>query len=264
MSIVDRLNAAGCVAAADEADELVAAAPDERTLETWIARRAKGEPLAWITGAVLFCGHAVRVAPGVYVPRTQSEELARRAAAVLPHGGTALDLCAGAGAIAVHLMAEVPTATVIGVDLDPCAAVCARANGVPVLVGDLAAPLRGQDRFDVVTAVAPYVPSDDLRLLPSDVQRYEPRRALDGGTDGLDVVRRAVDAATRLLHDGGSLFLELGGEQDDALASPLGEAGFDLVESWCDDDGELRGIACRFQPGRSHRTTSSTSPVSTS
>ena len=240
--VTRRLIAAGCVAADEEADELIDAATDAAALERLVARREAGEPLAWITGTIRFCDHAVRVDPGVYVPRLQSEELARRAAALLPPGGRAVDLCTGAGAVAVHLMNAVPGAAVVAVDIDPASARCALANGVPCAVGDLHGPLR-PGVFDVVTAVAPYVPSGDLRLLPADVQRYEPAVALDGGADGLDVVRRVVAAASRLLRIGGWLVTELGGAQDEALASFLGSSGFGPVTTWYDDDGDLRGLA---------------------
>jgi release factor glutamine methyltransferase len=244
-AVVDRLVAAGCVAAAEEAAELLAAAPDEPTLEAWLRRREQGEPLAWITSTLLFCGQPLHVAPGVYVPRIQSEELARRAATLLPDNGWAIDLCTGAGAVAVHLMAQVPTAAVIGIDIDVRAAACAWRNGVPTAVADLAVPLRRHEGFDVVTAVAPYVPTGELRLLPADVQRYEPRLALDGGADGLDIVRRVIAAARRLLRPGGWLLIEIGGDQDEALAPTLAATGFDLVTSWWDDDGDLRGVASR-------------------
>ena len=128
---------------------------------------------------------------------------------------------------------------VIGVDIDPGSARCARRNGVQVVVGDLGHAF-GRGAFDIVTAVAPYVPSDDLRLLPADVQRYEPRLALDGGDDGLDVVRRIVASAARLLHRGGWLLLELGADQDRALADVLARSGFDATEAWYDEDGDLQ------------------------
>jgi release factor glutamine methyltransferase len=236
------LVAAGCVAADEEADELAAAAPDRTTLETWLRRREEGEPLAWITGKLTFCGRTLHVAPGVYVPRLQSEELAFRAAGLLPDGGFAVDLCTGAGAVAAHLMDQVPTAAVVGIDIDVQSAICARSNGVPVIAGDLDGPLRAGCQFDVVTAVAPYVPTSQLRLLPSDVQRYEPRSALDGGDDGLDLVRRVVAASGRLLRPGAWLLLELGGTQDQALAPSLAAAGFDRSEPWWDEDGDLRGL----------------------
>jgi release factor glutamine methyltransferase len=244
-AVVERLTAAGCVAAEDEAAAFVRAAPDDRTLEAWLCRREQGEPPAWITGTVLFCGRRLHVAPNVYVPRAQSEELARLAVAVLPGNGLAVDLCTGAGAVAAHVIAHVPTATVIGVDIDQRAAACARRNGVPTVVGDLDAPLRGHDGFDLVTAVAPYVPTPAIRLLPADVRHYEPRAALDGGIDGLDIVRRVVASARRLLRPGGWLLIEVGGDQDEALVPMLAGAGFDLVSPWCDTDGDLRGIASR-------------------
>jgi release factor glutamine methyltransferase len=244
-AVVSRLTAAGCVAAEEEATEFIAAAPDEATLEEWLRRREEGEPLAWIIGTISFCGLILEIAPGVYVPRPQSEELARRAARLLPEYGHALDLCTAAGAIAAHLKERVPTASVIGVDVDLRAAACARRNGVPTLAGDMAEAVRCPDGFDVITAVAPYVPTDELRLLSADVQRYEPRRALDGGADGLDLVRRVVVAAARLLRPGGWLLVEVGGAQEQPLAEFMSQAGFDRLTPWRDSDGDLRGMAAR-------------------
>jgi release factor glutamine methyltransferase len=237
------------VAADEEADELIAAAPDRATLEAWVRRRERGEPLPWITGRMEFCGRSVRVDSGVYVPRVQSEDLARRAAALLAAADddvpAAADLCTGAGAIAAHIRASLPAARVVGLDIDPRAAACARRNGVPALVGDLErAPLR-PGAFAVVTAVAPYVPTAAIRLLPADVQRYEPRAALDGGDDGLDVVRRVVAAAAHLLRPGGWLVTELGGDQDRVLLPALAAGGFTGVDPWRDEDGDLRGLVAR-------------------
>jgi release factor glutamine methyltransferase len=245
-AVVDRLTAAGCVAAEEEASELLTVAPDDETAESWIARRERGEPLAWITGVQEFCGSLVRIDCGVYVPRRQSEELARRAAELLvTTRGSAADLCTGSGAVAAHLLAAVPSARVVGVDVDPSAAACARRNGLPVVLGDLADPLRSRS-FDLVTAIAPYVPQGELSTLPRDVQRYEPRRALDGGADGLDLLRRIVVGSARVLRPGGSLFVELGGEQDEMLAPLLGSVGFGAVTTWHDGDGDLRGLAARL------------------
>lgn len=243
--VVERLLAAGCVAADEEADELVGAAPDRATLERWVRRREEGEPLAWITGTVVFCGRPLRVDPGVYVPRAQTEDLARRAAGLLAGAGAsgrAVDLCTGSGAVAAHLIAESPSAAVVGVDIDPHAAACARRNGVSAVVGDLDPPLRDHS-FDIVTAVAPYVPTGELRFLPTDVQRYEPRRALHGGDDGLDLVRRVVIAAARLLRRGAWLLIEVGGDQDRALHPMLTAHGFAAIITWADEDGDLRGLA---------------------
>lgn len=251
----ERLAAAGCVAADEEAEELVAAAPDPATLDAWLARREQGEPLAWITGAVNFCGHRIAVEAGVYVPRVQSEELARRAAAALAASpdGRGVDLCTGSGALAVHLMESVPSATVVGVELDPRAVGCARRNGVRAVLADLDAPLRA-GAFDVVTAVAPYVPTEEIRLLPADVQRYEPRPALDGGADGLHLVRRVISAAARLLRPDGQLLIEIGGRQDRLLSPALADAGFGAAAVWFDDEGDLRGLAARAgQASGGHR-----------
>lgn len=240
-TLVDRLRAAGCVAAEEEAALLAAAAPDPVDLEQRVRRREAGEPLAWIVGAVAFAGHRVEVDPGVYVPRRQSEELAERAAAALPAAGRAADLCTGAGAVAVHLAAVRPGALVVGVDVDPIAVRCARRHGITAIVGDLDAPLRS-GAWDVVTAVAPYVPTDALAFLPAEARDSEPMRALDGGDDGLAVVRRVVAGAARLLRPGGVVFLEIGGDQDGPVTRSLRSAGFGDVETWTDGDGDLRGI----------------------
>ncbi len=269
--VTERLIKAGCVAANEEAHELVAAAPHDGALETYVRRREQGEPLAWITGTARFCGHDLHVYPGVYVCRPQSEELARRAAALLaergdgdgtgtdphtgtgtdPHTGTdtdprALDLCTGAGAIAVHMKARSPTAAVVGVDLDLAAVRCARSNGVPTILGDIGQALCSRV-FDVVTAVAPYVPTSELAYLSADVQRYETRLALHGGADGLDIVRGVVASAARLLRPGGWLLTEVGGEQDRLLAPTLAACGFDPATSWYDEDGDLRGLVAQVK-----------------
>jgi release factor glutamine methyltransferase len=240
--VIDRLTAAGCVAAEDEARDLLALAEDDEIAESWIVRREDGEPLAWITGVQQFCGQLLHVDPGVYVPRLQSEELARRGAELLAPEGTVADLCTGAGPIAAYLRTAVPTAHVLGVEIDPMATECARRNGVAVVLGDLTEPL-DSSVFDLVTAVAPYVPAGEFRTLPRDVQRYEPRCSLDGGADGLGIVRRIVGGSARVLRPGGWLLLELGGEQDELLAPSLADAGFGDISTWRDEDSDLRGLA---------------------
>jgi release factor glutamine methyltransferase len=242
--LATRLASIGCVAADEEAAALLATSRDPAWLDDAIARRAIGEPLAWICRHHRFGDLDLHVDPGVYVPRADTVELARRAAAMLPTGGTAADLCCGTGAVGAHLAAHVEGARAVGTDLDPAAVRCARRNGIAAVVGDLGAPLRS-GRFDVVTCVAPYVPTGELRFLAADVVRHEPRRALDGGDDGLDVVRRVVRDAGRLLRPDGWLVVALGGEQDRRLEPSLVEAGFDHLGPWFDDDGDLRGVAAR-------------------
>jgi release factor glutamine methyltransferase len=242
------LRRAGCVAAADEAVELLAAADrDQRALRELVARRSAGEPLAWLVGSARFCGRRVPVCPGVYVPRPQSEALVREAIARLPRRGLAVDLCTGSGAVAMALGWAGLEARVLATEIEPQAAACARRNGVDVYVGDMTAPLpeeiRGQ--VDVVTAVVPYVPTAELRLLPRDVVAYEPRGALDGGSDGTDLLRRAIVESAGLLRPGGWLLLELGGSEAAPLEPLLAQNGYRDVRRLYDEEDDLRGIACR-------------------
>ncbi len=216
-----------------------------------LARRMDGEPLPWITGSIRFCTLDVRITPGVYVPRWQTEPLARTAASLLPPEGVAIDLCTGAGAIAMVLATAAPMARVIATDVDPLAAACARRNGVDAQVGRVDEPLPAslEGSADVITAVPPYVPTGELRFLPRDVQRYEPRHALDGGHDGTDLLAQIVRRSPRWLRPGGHLLLELGGDQAAAITAIARGAGFDEPEVLRDEDGDPRGIVARLNGG---------------
>jgi release factor glutamine methyltransferase len=243
-----RLRAAGCVAPEEEATELLAAAAGDRELlDALVARRTAGEPLAWVVGSVAFCGLRIIVRPGVYVPRLSTEALARRAATLLPERGVAVDLCTGAGAIACVLRAAVPSATVIGTDLDPAAVGCARENGVDARLGHLDEPLPTEllGAVDVLTAVVPYVPTEAIHLLPRDVTAFEPRRALHGGQGGLVLLTDVVARSARWLRPGGRLLLELGGGQAGAVAARMESAGFSGVAVLRDEEGDDRGIEGR-------------------
>jgi release factor glutamine methyltransferase len=250
--VLARLAAAGCVAAEEEADALVAAAANEVELDGLVARRAEGEPLAWLVGSVVFCGLGVTVRPGCYVPRWQTEALARRAAELLPPGGTAVDLCTGAGAIACVLQEACPSATVVATDLDPVAVGCARDNGVDARIGDLDAPLPAAllGAVDVLTAVVPYVPTEALPFLPRDVVAFEPRLALDGGDGGMRLLSAVVARSGRWLRPGGWLVLELGGDQASALGAEMEGAGFVQIAVLRDDDGDDRAIEGRLPATR--------------
>jgi release factor glutamine methyltransferase len=237
------------VAPYEEADELTdAAGGDAERLERLVARRVTGEPLAWLTGSVIFAGHRVVVHDGVYVPRWQTESLVRRAVQLLPPDGLAADLCTGSGAVALSLGRARPGARVVATDIDRLACRCAAANGAEVYTGHLAEPLPGELRghFDVVVAVVPYVPSEELVFLPRDVQEYEPLHALDGGPHGTAVLDQAVRAAAGLLRPGGSVLLEVGGDQDRALAGVVEESGFGPLVRHEDDEGDLRAIEARL------------------
>ncbi len=247
--VTQMLAEAGCVAAREEADELIgAAAGDPDVLDDLVSRRTGGEPIAWLTGGVTFCGVELFVAPGVYVPRWQTEPLARRAAALLPAGGVAVDLCTGAGAIAAVLAAGVPTARVVATELDDAAVRCARRNGVEVFEGWLDDPLPREleRRVDILTAVAPYVPTDSLRLLPRDAQAFEPRLALDGGADGTDVLAEIARRSIRWLRPGGWLLLELGGDQAEPVGQLLAGLGFMGLVVMADEDGDPRAICAQL------------------
>jgi release factor glutamine methyltransferase len=252
-STVARLAEAGFLAPAEEADALRRASVEGAgTLDHLLERRLRGEPLPWIVGSIEFCGLRIHVDPGVFVPRPHTEALARRAAALLPDDGRAVDLCTGSGAVAAVMLGVHPDAEVLATDIDPVAVACAQRNGVRALEGDLDAPLP-RDRHgtvDVMTAVVPYVPSEELHLLPRDVLANEPRRALDGGKRGMATLTRAAESAARWLRPGGIALLELGGDQAVALATMLEEAGLAEVRVHRDEDGRDRSIEARRVLGR--------------
>jgi release factor glutamine methyltransferase len=239
------LSGAGFIAAEEEARELLArAAGDAELLESLVRRRLTGEPLAWITGSVWFCGVEIRVDPGVYVPRWQSEALARRAVARLPAKGAAIDVCSGTGAIAKVLITGQPGARVVASDIDERAVACATANGVEVYCGDLFEPLPRtlEGCVDVVVGVVPYVPTAALPLLQRDTFTFESPLAYDGGSDGTQVLRRVLTDSPRFLRRGGALVLELGGEQAVMLGDDLAHLGYVDVSVLVDEDGDVRGI----------------------
>jgi release factor glutamine methyltransferase len=255
-ALAARLATAGFIAAEEEARELLAcAAGDVDLLESLVARRLTGEPLAWITGRVEFCGVEVRVGPGVYVPRWQSEPLARRAVERLPAQGAAVDLCTGTGAIARVLAAARPGARVAATDVDERAVACAAANGMEVYRGDLFAPLPRdlEGRVDVVVAVVPYVPTAELPLLQRDTFSFESPLAYDGGPDGAAILRRVVAGTPRFLRRGGALLLELGGDQAEALGDDLARIGCVDVDVLVDVDGDVRGIEATLGRPRRRR-----------
>lgn len=243
--LTDLLARAGCVAADEEAAELLAAAGADRSkVISLLYRRLHGEPLAWVTGHATFGDLVVKVDPGTYVPRWQSLGLVARAAARLPEGGRAIDVCTGSGALAATLQLRRPSARIVGTDIDPGAVTCARSNGVDARHGDLFDPVPSdfQHRTDVIVAVVPYVPTAALQYLPGDARLCDVPWHYHGGPDGTDVLRRVVTAAPRFLRQGGALLLELGGEQAELLTSQLRAAGYGGIEVWADEEGDVRGI----------------------
>jgi release factor glutamine methyltransferase len=233
---VARLRAAGCVFAEDEAGLLIAAARDPAELARLVGQRAAGMPLEQVLGWAEFCGLRIAVEPGVFAPRRRTEFLAGRAIALARRAPASppvvVDLCCGSGAVAAVVAAALPRADLHAVDIDPAAVRCARRNlaaGGHVYQGDLYRPLPGtlRGRVDVLIANAPYVPTAEVALLPAEARSYEPRTALDGGVDGLAILRRVAAAAPQWLAPGGHLLVETSERQAAAMASLA--AGHGLV-----------------------------------
>ncbi|NYE38270.1 release factor glutamine methyltransferase [Nocardioides cavernae] len=227
-AVVDRLRAAGCVWAEDEA-ALLAAAATGADLEALVARREAGEPLELVLGWVAFLGRRLVVAPGVFVPRRRTELLARTALAeVAARAGrpVVVEMCCGVAPVAASLP---PAAEVHAADLDPGALACAAVNAplADLHAGDLydALPASLRAGVDVLVANAPYVPTDRIADMPPEARDHEPRTALDGGADGADLHRRLAAGATDWLVPGGVLLMETSTWQDGLTTGAMRDAG---------------------------------------
>jgi release factor glutamine methyltransferase len=223
VDVVARLRSAGCVYAEDEARLLRSAARSRAELDDLLTRRLTGVPLEQVIGFAEFCGLRVAVDPGVFVPRRRTEFLVSQAVTLARPRAVVIDMCCGSGAIGAAIAAAVAQVELYACDIDPAAVRCARRNlvGGHVYEGDLYEPLPSRvcGRVDAVVASAPYVPTDAIGLLPAEARLHEPRLALDGGIDGMDVQRRVIDAAPPWLVSGGHLFVEC----SEGQASPLAE-----------------------------------------
>ncbi|TMR04751.1 putative protein N(5)-glutamine methyltransferase [Actinomadura soli] len=230
-AIVARLRAAGCVFAEDEARLILATAATPDDASAMVERRAAGLPLEHVLGWAEFCGLRIAVDPGVFVPRRRTEFLVRQAAALAPPRPVVVDLCCGTGALGAALASALLSDgrdefTLHAADIEPAAVRCARRNVEPfgghVHEGDLFAPLPAtlRGRIDVLLANVPYVPAGELAMMPAEAREHEPRVALDGGADGLDVLRRVTAEAPDWLSPGGRLLFETSGRQvPDAVAA---------------------------------------------
>ena len=228
-ALIGRLRAAGCVFAEDEARLLLDAAGSPAELRDMLDRRVGGQPLETILGWVEFCGLRVHLEAGVFVPRRRTEFLARQAVALAQPAAVVVDLCCGSGAVAAALVAAVDRAQVYAADVDPAAVRCARRNVAPerVFHGDLYDPLPAGLRggVDVLVANAPYVPTADIAFMPVEARDHEPAVALDGGADGLDVLRRIVAGAPDWLAPGGHLLVEASPRQVRHLCESMDRSG---------------------------------------
>ena len=233
--VVARLRAAGCVFAEDEARLLIAAANTSSDLAAMVERRAGGLPLEHVIGWAEFRGLRIAVDPGVFVPRRRTEFLVERATALVRESGRApavvVDLCCGSGAVGVALATALGPVELHAADVDPAAVRCARRNVTPlggqVYEGDLYAPLPAtlRGRVGVLAANVPYVPAGEVRLLPAEAREHEARVALDGGADGLDVLRRVAAGALGWLAPGGHLLVETSERQVEAAVAAFDAAG---------------------------------------
>ncbi|GAA3371938.1 putative protein N(5)-glutamine methyltransferase [Streptomyces sannanensis] len=240
-AIVTRLRAAGCVFAEDEAELIVSTARTPAELAAMVEQRVIGRPLEHVLGWAEFCGLRIAVDPGVFVPRRRTEFLVRRAAALAPtRRAVVVDLCCGSGALGAALAASLDRPELYASDVDPAAVRCARRNvtaaGGRVHEGDLYEPLPAtlRGRVDILLANVPYVPTDEIELLPAEARVHESRVALDGGTDGLDVLRRVTAAAPLWLAPGGHLLFETSERQAPQAMETVASAG--LIPTSATDD----------------------------
>ncbi len=215
---------------------------DTAAFQSLVARRAEGCPIAYLTGRREFYGMDFHVTPAVLIPREETELLVE--IAVEKPAQRILDLGTGSGCLAIAVARELPQAQVTAVDASAEALDVARGNAarhgaaVRFLQGDWFAPLEGE-RFELILANPPYVAENDPHLAQGDV-RFEPRRALAAGPDGLADIRRIVAAAAVHLLAGGRLFFEHGYDQAQAVAALLAQAGFVAIEQRRDLAGILR------------------------
>ncbi|HXP18572.1 MAG TPA: putative protein N(5)-glutamine methyltransferase [Streptosporangiaceae bacterium] len=235
-AIVTRLRDAGCVFAEDEARLLIAAARTPAELADMVDQRATGLPLEHVLRWAEFCGLRIAVEPRVFVPRRRSEFLVSEAVGLAREDAqrprpVVVDLCCGSGAVGAALAAALGPVELHSVDIEPAAVRCARRNlvaaGGQVYEGDLYQPLpptlRG--RVDILVANAPYVPTQAIGLLPAEARVHEPPVTLDGGADGLDVLRRVIEAAPLWLALGGHLLVETSERQAPHAAEAVARSG---------------------------------------
>lgn len=209
---------------------LIDAASTAAELDAMVDRRVGGLPLEHVLGWAEFCGLRIEVDPGVFVPRSRTELLVQEAARLARPGAVVVDLCCGSGAVGVAVSAALGRVELYAADVDPTAVRCARRNvggAGQVFEGDLYEPLppglRG--RVDFLVANTPYVPTDEIELMPREARLHEPRLALDGGADGLDVQRRVAARASAWLALGGHLLIETSEHQVPRTVEALADSG---------------------------------------
>ena len=232
--------------------------PDERreVFELLLARRARREPLGYVLGTVNFRGLELEVGPGVLVPRPETEVTAQRAIDRARERGrsTVVDFGAGSGAIALAVAAEVPSARVFATEPSSAARAWALRNlartalRVTLLPGEMLDPLHPAlgGAVDIIVSNPPYVPDDEWGELQPEVRDHEPREAVCGGADGLDVFMRLLEEAPRWLAVGGWLVVELDPSQTGRVAKLLSVVGYTEVAVTADLAGRQRIVEGRW------------------
>ncbi len=231
----------------------------DKTVQAMVDRRIAGEPVAYITGLWEFYGVPLEITRDALIPRSDTEVLVK-AAIDLFDGRNGrpriLDLCAGSGCVGVAMGVHMPGARVVMVDNSPKALSLCRRNihrndldvrvlcveadvtkKPPMLLGD----------FDLITCNAPYIPTAELETLDPSVKDYEPIHALDGGEDGLDIIRPVIALWKSVLRDNGVLMLEVGEGQAPAVAELMEKSGFTGVVFFKDTGGTDRVVAGRIR-----------------
>ena len=213
-NIIESLRNAGCVFAEEEAELLLSESRPMDVLYSMVNLRITGTPLEHVLGWAKFCGIKVSIDPGVFVPRPRTEFLVRKAVALSVTGAIVVDLCCGTGAVGVAIAKGLEWVQLYAVDIDPIAVCCALRNvttlGGHVFEGDLykGLPAKLRGKVNILVANAPYVPTEAMKLLPQEARLHEPKVALDGGNDGLDIQRRVAEDASLWLAPGGHLLVE--------------------------------------------------------
>lgn len=222
------------------------------SLQRLVLRRMTHEPVAYIAGVREFYGRDFVVARGVLIPRPETEDLvaAGREEIQGREAAIVLDVGTGSGCIAITIALEHPAARVVATDLSPGALEIARENAHRLGAGRvefMESPLvpRGLPPLDLIVTNPPYVPERDRESLSPDVRDFEPPQALFAGEDGLDVIRALLPQARPALKSGGSLVMEIGAGQADAVAILVGQAGLRLVGIRPDLQGIPRVVVAR-------------------
>lgn len=230
----------------------------DKKVESWVERRLSGEPLAYIAGAWEFYGTRIVVNENVLIPRSDTELLAQAAESLFKHRNThprILDLCCGSGCIGISLAMHMPAARVILVDNSPAALAVSRENmqqyELPPRVMCVEAdatkkPPMLLGSFDLIVSNPPYIPTAEIETLDASVKDYEPYQALDGGEDGMDIIRPIVKLWKSLLREHGTMMLEICEGQSEPVQQLMRDNGFADILALKDPGGCERVIVGRL------------------